>query len=67
MAYFLLTGFHLMHVVLGMVFLLIMARKLLRQAYGPNNPTGLESGACYWHMIDLIWVVLFPIVYLIRQ
>lgn len=64
--YFLLTGFHFMHVVLGMVFLLIMARKLLRQDYGPNNQAGLESGACYWHMIDLIWVVLFPIVYVIR-
>jgi len=66
MAYFLLTGFHFMHVVLGMVFLGIMARKLLRKAYGPDNQAGLESGACYWHMIDLIWVVLFPIVYVIR-
>jgi len=66
MAYFLLTGFHFIHVVLGMVFLGIMARKLLRKAYGPSNQAGLESGACYWHMIDLIWVVLFPIVYVIR-
>ncbi|EGG99150.1 hypothetical protein imdm_1457 [gamma proteobacterium IMCC2047] len=43
-----------------------MTRKLLRRGYGPGNHTGLESGACYWHMIDLIWVVLFPIVYVIR-
>jgi len=65
-AYFLLTGFHFLHVVLGMVFLIIMTRKLLRRGYGPGNQIGLESGACYWHMIDLIWVVLFPIVYVIR-
>ena len=66
MAYFLLTGFHLLHVLLGIVILGIMARKLRRAAYGPEDVVGLESGALYWHMVDLIWIVLFPIVYVIQ-
>ncbi|MBY4678097.1 cytochrome c oxidase subunit 3 [Marinobacterium arenosum] len=66
MGYFLLTGFHLMHVLLGMVILAYMALKLRRHGYGPDDANGLESGACYWHMVDLVWVLLFPIVYVIR-
>ena len=66
MVYFLLTGFHLLHVLWGMSFLIIMARKLRREGYGPKDALGLESGACYWHMVDLIWVLLFPIVYVIH-
>ncbi len=66
MGYFLLTGFHFLHVLVGMLILGFMARKLHRGGYGPNNEVGLESGACYWHMVDLLWIVLFPIVYVIR-
>ncbi len=66
MVYFLLTGFHLLHVLLGISFLVIIARKLQRGGYGPSDALGLESGACYWHMVDLIWVLLFPIVYIIH-
>ena len=66
MAYFLLTGFHLLHVLLGIVVLFIMAGKLRQGGYGPQEALGLESGACYWHMVDLIWVILFPIVYVIH-
>ncbi len=66
MGYFLLTGFHLLHVLLGLAILAYMTRKLRRGSYGPAQANGLESGAAYWHMVDLIWVVLFPIIYVIR-
>ncbi len=66
MGYFLLTGFHFLHVLLGMLILGFMAKKLQRGGYGPRNVVGLESGACYWHMVDLLWIVLFPIVYVIQ-
>ena len=65
-AYFLVTGFHLLHVLLGIAILAIMARKSYRGGYGPDNTLGLESGGLYWHMVDLIWIVLFPIVYVIK-
>jgi len=35
-------------------------------AYSAQNHTGVETGACYWHMVDLVWIILFPLVYIIR-
>lgn len=64
--YFLLTGFHLLHVVLGIVILAFMSVRLWRGAYSPEQMSGLESGACYWHMVDLVWVILFPLIYVIH-
>ena len=65
-AYFLLTGFHFLHVLLGMAIIGFIAVRLGRDVYGPDNRVGLESGASYWHMVDLLWIVLFPLVYVIR-
>ncbi len=64
--YYLLTAFHYLHVVLGMVILIFVAVKLLKGAYGPDNFQGLESGASYWHMVDLLWLILFPLVYVLH-
>jgi nitric oxide reductase NorE protein len=56
--YFLVTGFHALHVVLGLVILGIVARD--------PTPAGVETGTAFWHMVDLIWVVVFPCFYLLR-
>ncbi|MBN2978497.1 cytochrome-c oxidase [Pseudomonas fluorescens] len=58
--YWILTGFHFLHVLLGMVIL-----GWLAVACGRHGMTvsGVESGVLYWHMVDLVWVVLFPVVY----
>ncbi len=56
--YYLITGFHFMHVILGLIILAIVAVK--------NSVENLETGAAFWHMIDLIWVILFPLIYLLR-
>jgi nitric oxide reductase NorE protein len=56
--YFLLTGFHLLHVVLGIA--------ILSEVAWHARPTDIESGAAFWHMVDLVWLLLFPIVYLVR-
>jgi len=56
--YFLLTGFHAFHVIFGILILIIVAWK--------NNIENLEIGATFWHMVDLIWIILFPLVYLLR-
>lgn len=59
--YFLLTGFHALHVVLGIVILLLVG------CSGPDTLVeNLETGAAFWHMVDLVWVILYPLVYLIR-
>lgn len=66
MFYLSLTFFHFMHVLLGLVVLVVLWQQTARGAYGPGQMNGLESGAAYWHMVDLVWLVLFPLVYIIR-
>ena len=67
--YFLITAFHFMHILLGMVILLYMAKNAYQGKYRDpatdNEFSGFESGACYWHMVDLLWIILFPLIYVI--
>jgi nitric oxide reductase NorE protein len=66
MFYFLLTGFHFLHVLAAMVFLTILLVKTRGGHYGSHDHHALESGAAFWHMVDLLWIVLFPLVYVMR-
>jgi len=66
MFYLSMTFFHFMHVILGLVILTIMAVKLRNGDYSAQEHTGMETGASYWHMVDLVWIILFPLVYVIR-
>ncbi|NMG03146.1 cytochrome c oxidase subunit 3 family protein [Azoarcus taiwanensis] len=66
MFYISLTFFHFMHVLLGLVILVALWRNARAGLYGPDNMNGLESGAAYWHMVDLVWLILFPLVYVLR-
>lgn len=66
MFYLLLTGFHFFHVLAAMVFLTILLVKTRAGHYGQQNHHALETGAAFWHMVDLLWIVLFPLVYVMR-
>ena len=55
--YFLLTGFHLLHVVLGIIILAAVTFS--------DSLENLKTGTAFWHMVDLVWVVMYPLVYLI--
>ncbi len=66
MFYLSLTFFHFMHVLMGMVILGAVAIKARQGGYNAGNYTGVETGASYWHMVDLVWIVLFPLVYVMR-
>jgi nitric oxide reductase NorE protein len=66
MYYFTLTGIHLFHVVAGTVVLAVLWRKAGARSFDPERPIVLECGAIYWHMVDLIWIILFPLLYLVR-
>jgi nitric oxide reductase NorE protein len=66
MFYLSLTIFHFMHVILGMVILAAVMLKARRGGYSAEHHTGVETGASYWHMVDLLWIILFPLVYVIR-
>lgn len=64
--YILLALFHLMHVLLGMFILFVLYQNTKAKKYSQESHVGLESGALYWHMVDLLWIVLFPLVYIMR-
>lgn len=62
--YFFLTGFHYLHVMLGVGFLSVMAWKIRRKPVAESTERNIESCAAFWHMLDLVWVILFPLLYL---
>ena len=66
MFYLSLTMFHFLHVILGMIILFFIAIKTQRGGYSAQEHIGIETGASYWHMVDLVWIILFPLVYIIR-
>ncbi len=55
--YYLLTGFHAAHVLAGIAILLLVAWR--------DDPRNIEAGAQFWHMVDLVWIMLFPVIYLL--
>lgn len=64
--YIAMTFFHFMHVIMGMVILAVVAHKAGRGGYSATEHTGVETGASYWHMVDLVWIILFPLVYVMH-
>ncbi len=66
MFYLSMTYFHFLHVILGMVILIAVMLKAKKGGYSSEEYTGVETGASYWHMVDLVWIILFPLVYVIR-
>lgn len=63
--FFTMTGFHGFHVFLGVVCLGWAFKRALAGEWGPKNTHGLEVLGLYWHFVDLVWIILFTIVYLI--
>lgn len=64
--YTLLTGFHYLHVLVGAIVFAVLWLKARGGAYGRTKHMAPASGAVFWHMVDLLWMVLFPLVYVIR-
>ncbi|MEV7085397.1 cytochrome c oxidase subunit 3 [Streptomyces sp. NPDC093085] len=66
MYYFVLTGIHLVHLLIGMAGLGLMYRIARTPSPGPREIRLLEAGGCYWHLVDLLWIILFALLYLMR-
>jgi nitric oxide reductase NorE protein len=64
MFYYLLTGVHLFHVALGLLILAIVVGELRNTRR--RRMSMVETGATYWHMVDLLWIVIFALLYLMR-
>jgi cytochrome c oxidase subunit 3 len=63
--YFCLTGLHGIHVMLGIFMMLWLIRRNQRGDFTPQKYDAVDCGALYWHLVDLIWIFLFPLLYLI--
>lgn len=63
--YFLMTGFHALHVIVGMILFLIILGKGLSGKLTAANSDFVENAGLYWHFVDLVWIFLFPLLYIV--
>ena len=66
-AFFMATGFHGAHVVIGTIFLAVCLFRLLAGHFTPEKHFGFEAAAWYWHFVDVVWLFLFAFVYVVYQ
>ncbi len=64
--YYVMVGLHGLHVIVGMVVIAVMIRFTMKDVINPDNYVKLEAAGLYWHLVDIIWIFLFPLFYLIR-
>lgn len=66
MYYYMFTGIHFLHLIIGMGVLLFLIIKARAGHCASSDIHVYESGGAYWHMVDLLWIVLFPLLYLVK-
>ena len=62
--FFMATGFHGFHVIIGTIFLTVCFLRLTGGGFSPTKHFGLEAAAWYWHFVDVVWLFLFTFVYI---
>jgi len=65
--YFAMTGMHALHMVIGISILLILVIRARQDAYTEGHMTTIENFGLYWHFVDIVWIFLFPLLYLISR
>ena len=65
-SFYLLTGFHGAHVTVGVIYLITLMFLAIYGKLGPEKTLNVEIAGLYWHFVDVIWIVIFPLVYLIK-
>jgi cytochrome c oxidase subunit 3 len=61
--FYMLTGFHGFHVIVGMLMLLFITLRLMKGHFTPDRHFGFEGAAWYWHFVDVVWLFLYVLVY----
>jgi cytochrome c oxidase subunit 3 len=64
--YYVMTGLHGLHVIVGMIFIGVILAFVVKGKLTSTNYTKLENAGLYWHLVDIIWIFLFPLFYLIH-
>ncbi|HAS62215.1 MAG TPA: cytochrome c oxidase subunit 3, partial [Vibrio sp.] len=63
--FFLLTGFHGLHVFLGSIFLIVLLGRIAKDHFTPKDHFAFQAGSWYWHFVDVVWLCLFVFVYVL--
>jgi cytochrome c oxidase subunit 3 len=63
--YFAMTGLHALHMIIGIVLLAILAVRAQRGRFSPEYYTPIDMTGLYWHFVDIVWIFLFPLLYLL--
>jgi len=64
--YYVMTGLHALHIIIGLIIILFAAYRVYQGTVNENRAALLENAGLYWHLVDLIWIFLFPLFYLIH-
>lgn len=64
--YYTMTGLHALHVIVGMVILAVVMVSIKKETINKDSFVRLEAGGLYWHLVDIIWIFLFPLFYLLH-
>lgn len=64
--YFFMTGLHALHIIIGAIFIIVVISKTKKGKLNAENYSLTENAGLYWHLVDLIWIYLFPLFYLIH-
>ncbi len=65
--YYVITGFHSLHVAIGVTLILVLAVRVSRGTFGSQRYTTPELTALYWHLVDIVWIFAFPVIYLVGR
>jgi cytochrome c oxidase subunit 3 len=65
--YFFMTGLHAIHMILGIAVMLVLTFLSWRNRFSPDYYAPIEMAGLYWHFVDIVWVFLFPLLYLIAR
>jgi cytochrome c oxidase subunit III len=64
--YFFMTGLHMFHMIIGLVLLIVIRAQIVSGKINHDRYTLLENGSLYWCLVDLIWIFVFPLLYLVN-
>jgi cytochrome c oxidase subunit 3 len=65
--YFMMTGIHALHMIVGIGLMLVILRMAMKGKFGPDYFAPVEVSGLYWHFVDIVWIFLFPLLYLIGK
>jgi cytochrome c oxidase subunit 3 len=65
--YFTITGLHALHMVVGLAILIVQFVLVWRTSFGIADYMPIELSGLYWHFVDIVWIFVFPLLYLLRH